>query len=274
MAKRRRLPRGLIAWILALGLCLSAVAMALSGGVWPEATGEAKRSKGDLTVDYSNAADGYVMVKAKSSKKRLKLRMTLSGTTLTYDLNTDGEYEAFPLQLGSGEYSFELFRNVSGNRYAQAGSMKLRLEPSSDDIAFLSPNCYVPYTQDSRAVSLSEEICGGLTTDREKLDAVREYVRANFVYDYVKAATITKGSMPDIDMLLDKRMGICQDLSAFVACVLRVQGIPTQFVIGYADKNYHAWNSVLVDGEYRLVDLTAELNAVARNVTYTVERFY
>ena len=273
MRKSGRLPRGFIAWVLALGLCLAA-ALALSGGVWPDAPGTSTRKKGDLTIDNSNAADGYVMAKAKKGNKRLKLRVSLSGQTLTYDINADGEYEAFPLQLGAGEYGFELFRNVEGNKYAQAGSVKIDLAPADDTVAFLSPNPYVPYGADSQAVRISEEICAGLTTDREKLEAVRDYVRGNFVYDYVKAATITSGAMPDIDGLIEKRMGICQDLSALVACMLRVQGIPTQMVIGYANKNYHAWNSVLIDGQYQQVDLTAELNAVARNVTYTVERFY
>lgn len=273
--RESRLPvRRTIALFLALCLCLAAAALAYMGGIWPVASGAQTRAKGDLTIDYSNAANGYVMARAKSSSKRLKLRVTLGGTTMTYDINANGEYEPFPLQLGAGEYAFELFRNVDGNRYAQAGTVKLNLTPADGLVAFLSPNPYVPYTADSRAVALSQEICAGLTTDREKLDAIREYVCSNFVYDYVKAATVVNGTMPDIDGLLDKRMGICQDLSALAACMLRVQGIPTQFVIGYADRNYHAWNHVLIDGQYLRMDLTADLNAVSRSVTYTVERIY
>ena len=41
---------------------------------------------------------------------------------LTYDLNTSGDYEVFPLQLGDGSYTVELFENVSGKKYSAEGS--------------------------------------------------------------------------------------------------------------------------------------------------------
>lgn len=246
----------------------------LTGGIWPEATGVDVLTKDDLNVDASNASDGYVMARSTNSKKRYKLRVGKDNFTLMYDMLPDSEYEVIPLQLGSGKYKLELFQNVSGNKYAQAGTMSLEAELSDENIAFLSPNPYVPYTQDSEAVRLSEEICGSLSTDEEKLEAVRQYVVNNFEYDFVKASTVTSGTMPSIEYLLENGMGICQDISALVACMLRVQGIPTQFVIGYADKYYHAWNSVLIDGEYRHVDLTAEIGGIPDNVRYTVERFY
>jgi len=145
---------------------------------------------------------------------------------------------------------------------------------ADENAAFLCPNQYVNYTADSPAVQLSMEICADADDDREKVDAIKAYLSRNFMYDFVKAATVAPGAMPDIDHCLTTRMGICQDLTALAACMLRVQGIPTKMVIGYADNNYHAWNSVLVDGEYELLDLTAEVKAISKNVTYTVERFY
>ena len=69
-------------------------------------------------------------------------------------------------------------------------------------------------------------------------------------------------------------MGICQDLTALAACMLRVQGIPAKLVIGYADRSYHAWNNVLIDGEYVMLDVTADLKGISGNVVYTVERCY
>ena len=57
-------------------------------------------------------------------------------------------------------------------------------------------------------------------------------------------------------------MGICQDLAALAACMLRVQGVPTKLMVGYAGKMYHAWNSVVIDGEEVLYDPTLELSAI------------
>ena len=77
-----------------------------------------------------------------------------------------------------------------------------------------------------------------------------------------------------MDRCYETRKGICQDLAAMAACMLRVQGIPTRLMIGYAGKMYHAWNTVIINGEEVLYDPTLELSAIDRGLTYTVERYY
>ncbi len=257
-----------------LGCCLFCALAVAAALVWPEATGESQKKSRSLVVDASNSADGYIMVKARPSKKKLKLRISLGDTTLTYDLNGDGEYEVFPLQLGSGTYQIILYQNASGQRYSQDGKVRLKVSLNDENAAFLCPSQYVNYTQDSPAVQTSFALCDGLATDRERFEAVRSYIRSSYVYVYVKADTVKVGTLPDIDSCISKQMGICQDLAALAACMLRVQGIPTKLVVGYAGNSYHAWNSVLIDGEEILYDPTMELNALAKNQTYTVERFY
>lgn len=264
---------------LALTLCVAAATIGYalhSGGIWPEATGINVSTKSDLTIDYSNTDDGYVMARGASTRNRLKLRVSKGKAQLTYDINSDGEYESFPLQMGNGNYQFDMFSNVSGNKYAQAGSMSITAQMEDENVAFLSPNQYVEYTEESQAVLLSHEMLDELEDDQAKIDAVVAYIRENFEYDFDKARKITSGTMPDIDYVFENGMGICQDLSALMACMLRVQGIPTQFVIGYVGKNYyHAWNNVLIDGEYKLYDMTAEVGALPNeNMGYTVERYY
>lgn len=256
--------------------CMAAIALASIGdAVWPQADGVNEKSDGGLTVDYSHAQDGYVMVKGPESDKRLKLRISRGKATMTYDLNSNGEYEVFPLQLGSGEYQCVLFKNAKGKKYSQEGKVKFKVELSREDAAFLCPSQWVNYTAETQAVLLSEEICAGLESDREKFDAIRAYIQSNYVYDFVKAATVTGGTMPDIDGCYETKMGICQDLAAMAACMLRVQGIPTKLIIGYVGKNYyHAWNGVIIDGEEILYDPTLDLNAVSGNQKYTIERFY
>lgn len=259
-------------------LALSAVTIALAtltrDVFWPEATGTDVRSNGALTVDVSHAPDGYVMVRGASSDRRLKLRMVKGETVYTYDLNGVGAYEVIPLQLGSGSYTCTLYENVKGNSYAQAGQVKLSVELEEEYAAFLWPNQYVDYDEETTAVALSNELCAGLTTDREKFEAIRGYIAGNYVYDFVKALTVTGGTLPDIEYCMEQRMGICQDLSAMAACMLRVQGIPTKLIIGYADNNYHAWTRVLIDGEEILYDPTVELDAMAGISRYTAERCY
>ena len=270
-----------IRWLTALGCLLLLLAglftaMALwDGVVFPAADGDTKKD-GSLTVDCSHMDQGYIMVKASSSSKKYKLRIAKGKSTLTYDLNSDGEYEVFPLQLGSGKYTVSLYKNAKGKKYSQEGTVKLKVELTDEMAAFLCPNQYVNYDENTAAVALSDELCEGLTTETEKFEAIRSYMATNFVYDYIKAATVSSGTMPDIDGTLESKQGICQDLSALSCCMLRVQGIHAEFAVGYADKQYHAWVIVYLDGDTKgqLYDPTAELNGIASGSKYTLERYY
>lgn len=276
MTPHGKLQRGIAACLLLLYVnCLLLAAFALCGTLrLPQASGEKRYEKGSLTVDASHAAEGYIMARGEESDARLKLRVSRGDETYTYDLNGQGEFETFPLSFGNGSYTVSLFRNIQGNRYSQAGSTEFSVEMTDENAAFLYPNQYVNYDADSAAVALSEQVCQGLESDKEKMEAVREYIRSHFLYDFVKAATAPAGTLPDIDGCIESGMGICQDLTALAACMLRAQGIPTKMVIGYADRSYHAWNSVWVDGEYRLMDVTADMKGLNTDVTYTVERCY
>lgn len=266
-------------WRRAAALALSAVllagtALALYDAIWPQQSGTDVLTSKSLVVDAGNAAQGYILARGKENKKRLKLRVTQGQYKLTYDLNTAGEYEVFPLQLGDGSYTVELFENVSGKKYAAEGKVTVRVKLDDPYAPFLGPNQYVHYTQDTEAVKTSYALCEGMTDDREIFETIRAYIKANYMYDYVKAATVAGGTLPDIDGCYEKKMGICQDLAALAACMLRVQGVPTKLMVGYAGKMYHAWNSVVIDGEEVLYDPTLELSAIESGQTYTTERYY
>lgn len=266
-------------WRRAAALALSAVllagtALALYDAIWPQQSGTDVLTSKSLVVDAGNAAQGYILARGKANKKRLKLRVTQGQYKLTYDLNTAGEYEVFPLQLGDGSYTVELFENVSGKKYAAEGKVTVRVELDDPYAPFLGPNQYVHYTQDTEAVKTSYALCEGMTDDRKIFETIRGYIKANYMYDYVKAATVAGGTLPDIDGCYEKKMGICQDLAALAACMLRVQGVPTRLMVGYAGKMYHAWNSVVIDGEEVLYDPTLELSAIESGQTYTTERYY
>ena len=239
----------------------------------PEASGDVVYYKGDTTIDASHSDQGYVMIKHKSTDKRLKVRVSLGKATYTYDLRNDGEYETFPLQLGNGKCKIQVFKQASGTKYGSDASVSFKVSLSDDNLPFLYPNQYVCYAEDSVAVQKSYELCDSLQTDAEKVQSIYEFVSTNIVYDHIRALTVEGGYIPSIDDVLAEQKGICFDYSALMACMLRVQGIPTKLVIGYADKTYHAWNSILIDGEWVLYDATA----AASNMTvkkYTVERVY
>ena len=261
--------------LLLFSFLLTSLLFALAGfePVWPE-NGKKTKNDSSLTVDYSHMEDGYILCKGTSGKSKLKLRIVVGEETYTYDINNNGEYEVFPLQQGSGKYKITLYKNTSGKKYATAGSVGLKVELTREDAAFLCPNQYVNYTEDSTAVQVSREICQGLEGDEAIYNAVCDYIQTNFTYDFIKALTVEAGALPDLEAPFTKHMGVCQDMSAAMVCMLRVQGIPARLMIGYADKNYHAWVSATVNGEERQFDPTLAVNGMSEPKEYTLERYY
>jgi len=262
----------LIGFTLIWCICCAA-ALTLYEAVWPVQSGEVIETKEVLTVDSSHANEGYIMVRRDACSSGLKLRITHGSSLYTYDLNNDGEYEVFPLQMGDGTYTCTLYRHVEGNKYAYDGEVNVEVDLNHEYVPYLGPNQYVDYELDTEAVEKAEELCEDLETDKEKFDAIVGYIRENFAYDYERAASNPGFYLGDIDGCYEDQIGLCQDLSALTACMLRSQGVPTQLVIGYADKYYHAWNRVLIEEEYQLLDMTAEITGVPAK-TYTEERRY
>jgi len=260
----------LLALCLALLVCL---ALAAGGALYPSADGVVVLTAKGATVDASNAAQGYVMVRHKAADKKIKVRIIKGSENATYDLPADDQYDTFLLPFGSGKYKVQVFRQVSGNRYSSEGSVSFAADIADDALPYRYPNQYVDYTAASAAVQKAAQLCAGLETDADRLKAIRKYVTAAILYDYVRASTVQSGYLPSVDDVLREGKGICFDYAALVACMLRTQGIPTKLEIGYADKIYHAWNSVLIDGQWLRVDTTAEANRMKVS-KYTLERTY
>jgi len=232
-------------------------------------------TKNGTTIDPSTANQGYVQVKHKPGTKRRKVRIKLNKKSYTYDLNNKGEFETYPLQMGNGKYTIIVFEQVRGTQYKQVSSFSVRAQMSDAKVAFMCPNQYVWYNTQSDVVAKSNELCRGLSSDAEKLDAIKSFVEGKFLYDHFKALTINSviAYLPDVDLILKTKKGICFDFASLTASLLRAQGIPAQLVIGYADKAYHAWNRVWIGGTWKLVDSTARIaNMNIRK--YTPQKYY
>lgn len=260
-----------------LVLVVCTFVFSLSEVLMPVASGKKVLKADKLTVDASNADQGYIMVKGPKTKTRLKVTVEITGTKLQYDLNGEGEYEVFPLQLGRTNYTVSLWRQVEGKKYGKIGQVKVAGKMEDELICFLYPNQYVNYTPNSPCVKEAAEICKGLETETEKFEAIWKYIVKNFQYDYIKSVTVagSSGMLPDIEGCWKGKKGICQDLSAMACAMMRTQGIRARLVIGTLGSGTpHAWVVAHVDGEERFFDPTAELNASNKSDSYSALRFY
>ena len=242
----------------------------------PEASYIYVYENGGAIVDASHTDQGYVMVKRQSGKVQ-KLRLSLGKSVMSYDLNSNGAFEMFPLQFGDGHYKLEIFEQISGKKYQPVSSVTFAVTIPDPNVIYLYPNQYVSYDSESQAIAKSVEICANATTPEQKVEAIYRYFMGVMSYDYVFAAEVGKGKhkgyLPSVDRTLITNTGVCFDFSALFACMLRAQGIPTQLVIGYADKTYHAWNNILVNGTWYQYDVTSSISQ-SQFKKYTPERVY
>ena len=266
-------------WLRAAALTLGAAALMTAALAYalllPELTQDGLKKKNGTVVDVGHADQGYIQVRHRESAKRLKLRISRGEETYTYDLNQNGEFEIFPLQMGSGSYNVRVFEQIQGTRYSGVSSISFSVTIEDELLPYLYPSQYVSFGGDSEAVRQAQTLCEAMSSPEEKAKAIERFVSGRFLYDYIKAVTVKSATtyLPDVDATLREKKGICFDFAALTCCMLRAQGIPAKLVIGYADQAYHAWNQAYIDGEWRLIDTTASItNTTVRR--YTPERWY
>ena len=122
---------------------------------------------------------------------------------------------------------------------------------------------YIPHYQPAEDKAV--ELCEGLKTQQEKYNAVTAWLVKCVVYDYVRATKFRELHGPDVERCYDLRMGICLDISALTACMLRAVGIEANVVIGNCTSVYtsggheyrgrtirHAWNEIFI-GKKRII---------------------
>lgn len=241
----------------------------------PEASGTVVYEGEGVTIDASNTGEGYVMIKSAPSEQRLKVCVSAQTVTYYYDLPSDGAFQTYPLQMGSGAYAVRVMENVERDLYAVRYAVELAVSLADETRPFLYPSQYVDFDANSAAVAVSNELSAGLVDPERVASKLYRFVTGHLSYDAEKARTVENGYLPDADETLLSGKGICFDYSVLLAAMLRAQGIPAKVEIGYVspERLYHAWNRVYLDGRWVLFD--AMLDGTGhRAADYAKEREY
>lgn len=202
-------------------------------------------NKGTVTVNYS-------------IKNNIKTKLMLEKDNEKYYYNLIESNQTFPLQLGNGLYTISIFEQKEGNKYKLITKGSFNLELSNENDAYLSSNEIVQWNSNSSSTKLAKELTLNMTTDKEKAYAIYTYIIKNIKYDTDKIATLTSNYLPDAELTLETKKAICYDYASLYAAMTRSIDIPTKLVKGRKnDINvYHAWNEVLIDNEWIIVDTT------------------
>lgn len=213
----------------------------------PQATGLEAYGNDSVSIDTSSTTEGYFMVRYQGDADKSRIQVTTpDGTLYSYCL-VPGDYETFPLSGGDGSYQIDVYEHAYDNKYALSFSQTISVSLSDEFKPFLYPNQYVWFTQDSEAVTYGRELSQKSADDLDYVEQVYNYVIQNISYDTDFAEDIPTDYIPDIDVTMQTRKGICFDYASLMSALLRSQGIPTKLVVGYSGTAYHAWISVYLD---------------------------
>ena len=211
-------------------------------------------------IDESDVAKGIIKVNYSTNyQSKYKLAIEKDGQKQYFDLAANTA-QSFPLIYDNGSYTIKIMQNTSGNSYKSVYTQKIDAYIADDTAMYLASTAAVNWSEQMMAIKKAEELTKNLQTDKEKFDAIYNYVIKNYSYDYNKAATVKPGYMPDIEKIYESKSGICYDYSVLFASMLRSQGIPAKVVKGSSTlvNEYHAWNEVFIDGNWIIVDTTVD----------------
>jgi transglutaminase/protease-like cytokinesis protein 3 len=116
------------------------------------------------------------------------------------------------------------------------------------------------------APEIAAYLTRNLTTPAEKARAIYYWISHNIRYDVSQLATprVTyfAGERNLLNEVLQKRQGVCQHYAELFNACCKSVGIKSYIISGYTKTNdklgnlAHAWNAVVIDGKYYLIDAT------------------
>lgn len=120
---------------------------------------------------------------------------------------------------------------------------------------------------EERVSTLVSSITQGKISEREKFEAIFDWVAKNIHYDYKVYFSSQGASQTNLKKVLKQRKAICVDYATLMDTLCAVAGLTNVSVYGYAkddifdvnDSLYidnHAWNAIRLDGLWYLYDAT------------------
>ena len=116
------------------------------------------------------------------------------------------------------------------------------------------------------AKNILNEIISDEMTDYEKVRSIFDYVAYNSVYDYQIVSPLAStymGTNPYtaytsfyLEGVLEDGMAVCDGFSKTFTLLTNMEGIRSVRIVGTANGGGHAWNKVLLDNKWYVVDIT------------------
>lgn len=191
--------------------------------------------------------------------------------------------DSFYLRFGPGTYEVMLsvpeIKEENSDRFRYFGFAKFEVKSTSEDQRDLLPSRGVE-SDAPEIKELAGQLTNGLTTDREKAEAIYKYVASNISYDVEKYKTKNYNWDDSALRTLELRKGICQDYAYLTIALLRASNVEARLIEGNAFGGFwpqkHAWVEAKVDGNWLTMDPTWGAGYIKDNAfvaQYTAEYF-
>lgn len=239
---------------------------------------EQKVSAAQTTDTFGEVENGIVTIRYNNSTDaKMKIGVSKDNQSYYYDLG-NGENELnIPLNMGNGKYTLKILKNISGTKYSVVQSTNIELELTDEKIVFLQSNVIVNFDLEDKAIQKAASLTKKCKSEAEIISTIYNYVVKNFSYDFDKINSLSSGYIPDIEIVYKSKKGICYDISAIMASMLRSQGVEVKLVTGYTpniEGVYHAWNSVYdaKSKKWITIDATYDIAMYKANKSYKMKK--
>lgn len=214
-------------------------------------------AKAENGVDIANNGNGTITVTCDNeAQKKIAVTVKKTGTDSQYNyFVSDSEVNlSVPLTAGNGTYQVSVLKNIKDNQYSPLMSSEVELELKDSKTAYLTSNDMISWSKKNTAIKKANKLTKKYKSQSSKIKVLYKYLVKNYDYDYDKYSQNTSGNLayytPDITVTYKNKKGICYDMSALTASMMRSVGIHTKMVTGYPNSKYyngtqyHAWNQI------------------------------
>lgn len=207
--------------------------------------------------DMSEVENGILITRPLIDSEELKYKITVKKDR-SQIYNMYNIPIRIPLTDGEGVYNIKMYiitEDVALLMYDR----DIDVEAIDDSNLYLEQTVSTYWNKNMELIEYFNTIIESDDSDKDIANKVRNYMIENYRYDY--SGKVEHYYNPDIEKTFRTNLGTCSDFASTFGSLMRYYGVQCKYIEGYAKGNStrHAWNEVLIDGEWKTIDLTYDI---------------
>lgn len=212
-----------------------------------------------VIIDTSEANNGYVIIDYEEEYLLAKMKVAIinNNKTIYYDYHANQRL-LYPFSNGNGQYTVSLYKNTRGTKYKIIETKSVQVKLNNQLNPFLVSTYDTKFAKGDLVYTTTNSICKNISSDKDKVRTIYNYVNKNIKYDYKLAKQITDkiitSYIPSPVATLKTKKGVCYNIASLFAAMCKIQKIPCYIVKGDYNGTAHAWNNVYINNTWYKID--------------------